>query len=174
MTSLTLNFPAEVATRSFARHGSDSSTSGSDGTLTAYPTSIYFALGYRGVEINEVGQMLVYPAGGQSRSNIDGDRFQLETHGSSLIGECACCALPWLCTRIPGNASSYRIVDRAHFRADEVTIQWRTSGDTSVEEAQCAGVRHSKWEINRAEAFIDAGGYMTMMASKSITEDVKR
>ncbi|EIW54236.1 uncharacterized protein TRAVEDRAFT_51953 [Trametes versicolor FP-101664 SS1] len=45
---------------------------------------------------------------------------------------------------------------------------------THPSRSKCAGVRDPKWLINRAEAFIDADGYMTMMASKSITEDVKR
>lgn len=84
------------------------------------------------------------------------------------------------------------IVHRARFPAQEVTIQLCTSGDTFVEEAECSGVRDSKWAINRAEAFIDAGAHvrlpsrslplgedrlthtqMTMIESERITGDVK-
>ncbi|KAL1945565.1 hypothetical protein VTO73DRAFT_2416 [Trametes versicolor] len=76
----------------------------------------------------------------------------------------------------PGCSSTYGrlgIVDRAHFPAQEFT-RWCTSRETSVEEAECAGVRDPKWLINRAEAFIDAGAHMTMIESEGITEDVKR
>lgn len=50
----------------------------------------------------------VYPAGGQSQSDADGDFFQLYRHGSPLIGGSASFAWPYLFTHSPGNASPYR------------------------------------------------------------------
>ncbi|KAL1945559.1 hypothetical protein VTO73DRAFT_2410 [Trametes versicolor] len=44
---------------------------------------------------------------------------------------------------------------------------------THPSRSECAGVRDPKWLI-RAEAFIDAGGHMSLMASESITQDDKR
>ncbi|CAF1071921.1 unnamed protein product [Rotaria sordida] len=55
----------------------------------------------------------------------------------------------------------------------EVGIQWGAGGDASIKELENAGTRDSKWLIDRAKKFLDAGAHMIMIESEGITENVK-
>jgi phosphosulfolactate synthase (CoM biosynthesis protein A) len=63
-------------------------------------------------------------------------------------------------------------VQKAGLKAKpEVGIQFGAGGDTAAEELRTEGTRDPKWMISQAGRFIDAGAYMIMIESESITEN---
>ena len=55
----------------------------------------------------------------------------------------------------------------------EIGIQFGAGGATRTEELEAEGTKDPGWAIHLARRFIDAGGYLIMIESEGITENVR-